>query len=200
MKQKIFSALGLGGLAMLAAHPAAAHIVPGEHASFMTGLIHPLTGADHIAAMVSVGLWASMLGGRATWAVPGAFVATMMAGFGLAVGSVGLPFVEPMIAASVLVMGLMVASAARLSTASGAALVAVFALFHGYAHGTEMGAATPTNFMAGFALGTAVLQVAGLSLGAGLTRLGGGYALSGVTRVLGSGVALLGLGLSLSLV
>src|SRR5690606_9900488 len=83
------------------ASPALAHLDPAEHGSFAAGFTHPLFGADHVVAMVAVGLWAAMLGGRALWAVPAAFVAVMALGFVLSALGVPLPFVEPAILASV---------------------------------------------------------------------------------------------------
>src|SRR6218665_1199043 len=81
--------------------PAFAHLNPEEHGSFMAGVSHPFFGADHILAMVAVGLWAAQIGGRALWAVPAAFVSMMAAGFLLALSGIELPFVEPAILASV---------------------------------------------------------------------------------------------------
>lgn len=163
-----------------AAAPAFAHLNPEEHGSFMAGISHPLFGADHILAMVAVGLWASQIGGRALIAVPAAFVGTMALGFALAVASVNLPFVEPAILASVIGLGLLVASAIRLPVAACAAIVGLFALFHGHAHGGELGSAGALQFGLGFVVSTALLHVAGVGLGITLSRLG-----PLVTRLLG---------------
>jgi urease accessory protein len=151
-------------LAAMAA-PAFAHINPLEHGSFMTGLGHPFSGADHVLAMVAVGLWAAQIGGRAKWIVPASFVSMMAVGFLLAMNGVYLPFVEPGILASVVGLGLLVALAIRVPVPVGAAVVGVFALFHGHAHGGEMGAATPLSFAAGFVIATAILHMIGLALG-----------------------------------
>ena len=97
-------------LSVGAASPAFAHLNPAEHGSFAAGFSHPLFGADHILAMVGVGLWAFLVGGRAVWAIPAAFVVTMMLGFAAALAGIGLPFVEPTIAASVVVLGLLAVS------------------------------------------------------------------------------------------
>lgn len=160
--------------------PAFAHLNPEEHGSLMAGVSHPLFGADHILAMVAVGLWASQIGGRALLAVPAAFVATMALGFALAVGGVGLPFVEPAILASVIGLGLLVAAAVRLPVAASAAVVGLFALFHGHAHGGELGSAGALQFGLGFVLSTALLHAAGVGLGVALSRLR-----PQVTRLLG---------------
>lgn len=152
-------------LSVAAASPAFAHLNPAEHGSFAAGLSHPLFGADHILAMIGVGLWAFVVGGHAIWAIPAAFVVTMMVGFVTALAGIGLPFVEPAIAASVVVLGLLALTALRLPVAVGMAVVGFFALFHGYAHGGELGSATSLPFMAGFALATALLHAAGLGIG-----------------------------------
>jgi urease accessory protein len=166
-------------LAVTAA-PAFAHLDPAEHGSLMAGLSHPLSGADHMLAMIAVGLWAAQIGGRARWAVPTAFVSLMALGFGLALSGAPLPFVEPGILASVLGLGLLVALAVRVPTPKSAAIVGVFALFHGHAHGGELGAATALTFGLGFVLSTALLHAAGVGLG----MLAGGRS-SVVTRALG---------------
>lgn len=181
--------LALAALAATAA-PAFAHLNPEEHGSFMAGFSHPLFGLDHILVMVAVGLWAAQIGGKALWGVPAAFVATMAIGFGLALAGVDLPFVEPAILASVVALGLLVAMAVKLDTAASAAIVAVFALFHGHAHGGELGSAGALEFGAGFVVATALLHVAGIGLGLGIARLSGGGA---AARILGAVTALAGL-------
>ena len=183
--------LAAGALLVTGATPALAHLNPGEHGSFAAGFSHPLFGADHILAMVAVGLWAWQIGGKAVYAVPAAFVATMLAGFGLALAGVGLPFVEPAILASVVALGLLVALAVRLPVMASAAVVAIFALFHGYAHGGETGPATQAAYGAGFAAATILLHVAGVALGYGLGVLASSKG-QAVTRVLGGLTALAG--------
>jgi urease accessory protein len=190
----------MGTLALLlsaSATPAFAHLSPHEHGSFMAGLSHPLFGLDHILAMVAVGLWAAMLGGRAIWIVPAAFVGTMIVGFGLAMAGVGLPFVEPVILASVVVLGLVIAAAVRLPAPAGALLVGAFALFHGHAHGAELGSATAATYLAGFAAATALLHAAGIAIGLGLAsglRFGAVWGRM-IARGLGGATALAGIGL-----
>jgi urease accessory protein len=172
-----------------AASPAFAHLDPVAHGSLGAGFSHPLTGADHLLAMVAVGLWASLIGGRALWAVPAAFVAAMSVGFLAALGGLGLPFVEPVIAASVVVIGLLAMVALQVPAAVGMAVVGFFALFHGYAHGMELGGANGLSFMAGFAAATALLHGAGVALGLGL----GGRAGRIAARIAGGLAALGGL-------
>lgn len=181
------------GLTVASTAPAFAHLNPEEHGSFMAGFSHPLFGMDHILVMIAVGLWAAQIGGRAFWAVPAAFVTMMAIGFGLAVAGVSLPFVEPVILASVVALGLLVAMAVRLDPAISAAIVAVFALFHGHAHGGELGAAGALPFAVGFVIATALLHVAGIALGLGIGRIAGGAAL---TRALGGATALAGVALA----
>jgi urease accessory protein len=166
-----------------------------EHAfSFASGFAHPWTGLDHMLAMVAVGLWAGLNGGRALWVWPAAFVGVMLAGGALGVAGVPVPLVEPGILASVIVLGLLVLAAARLPVALGAALVALFALLHGHAHGAELpsGAAALT-YAAGFALATALLHAIGLGI-AYLGRSNGGKL---VVRGAGAAVAAAGVALAI---
>lgn len=172
--------------------PAFAHLDPAEHGSLMAGFTHPLSGLDHILVMIAVGLWAAQIGGRALWAVPASFVGTMTIGFALALGGISLPFVEPAILASIVALGLLVAMAVRMETAACAAVVGVFAVFHGYAHGGELGAAGALPFGIGFVAATAFLHLAGIGLGLGIGRLSAGGVLS---RILGGITALAGLAL-----
>jgi urease accessory protein len=178
-------------LAILAATPAAAHLPPGEYGSFLAGVTHPLFGLDHVLAMIAVGLWAAQIGGRALWQVPTAFVIAMLAGFGLALTGVPMPFVEPAILASIIVLGLVVAMALRPTALWAVALVAGFALFHGHAHGGELGSAEALQFGAGFALATAALHAMGLVIALVFARaLQAGSGL--VLRLMGGATALAG--------
>ncbi|NVD39480.1 HupE/UreJ family protein [Ensifer sp. HO-A22] len=174
---------------MASAAPAFAHLNPQEHGSFAAGFSHPLFGLDHILVMVAVGLWAAQIGGRALWVVPTAFVAMMAVGFALATAGIDLPFVEPAILASVVALGLLVAMAVRLDAAGSATVVGLFALFHGHAHGGELGSAGALSFAIGFMIATAALHAAGIGLGVMLGRLSGGGTLA---RVLGGITALAG--------
>lgn len=189
----------IGALALIAAlfsTPAFAHLNPAEHGSFAAGFSHPLFGLDHILAMVAVGLWASLLGGRSLWLVPTAFVGTMLLGFATALASVGLPFVEPMIAASVVVIGLMAMVALQVPTPLAMVMVGFFAFFHGYAHGGELGEAGAMSFSIGFAIATALLHAAGVALGLGLAVVAGGGAGRSVARIAGGLTAIAGLWLA----
>lgn len=178
------------------AAPAFAHLDPEEHGSFAAGFSHPIFGLDHILAMVAVGLWAALLGGRSIWMVPTAFVGTMIAGFAVALAGLGLPFVEPVIASSVVVVGLLAMVALQVPTIAGMIMVGVFAFFHGYAHGGELGDAGVWSFAAGFALATAFLQAIGVGTCIGAGRLAGGSTGRLVTRLAGGLTALGGLWLA----
>lgn len=193
----MFRRLPLSAVILLAAAaPAFAHLDPAEHGSFMAGVSHPLFGMDHILVMVAVGLWAVQIARSgapsAQWVIPAAFLATMTAGFAIAVAGVELPFVEPAILASVIALGLLVAMAARPPAALCAGIVAIFALFHGHAHGAELGSAGALRFGVGFVVSTALLHMAGVAAGLGIARVDPrlNRLLGGVTAVLGLSLAL----------
>ncbi|MDY0872439.1 HupE/UreJ family protein [Dongia rigui] len=173
----------------LMATPAFAHT--GFHASgFVAGLSHPFNGLDHVLVMAGIGIWAIQLGGRNLWLVPLAFVATMVLGAGLALMNFPLPEVELGIAGSVVVIGMLVGFGARLPAGTAAALIALMALFHGHAHGTELPAmASVWGYAAGFVLSTAMLHAIGLGLGLAVFRL----ARPAVLRAAGVLTALAGL-------
>jgi urease accessory protein len=174
--------------ALLAAPLAQAH--PGHNLPGLAGgLLHPLTGIDHLLAALAVGFWAAQLGGRARWLVPSAFVGMLGLGavFGHAVGAVS--GTEQAIAASLVVLGLLIALAARLPALAGMALVGAFALFHGMAHGAEMPAtASGLAYGIGFAATTAALLAAGVVLGVFAVRLP-----SSAPRIAGWAVAAAGI-------
>lgn len=156
---------------VLAAFSVALAHSDGSASGFSYGLAHPIGGLDHLLAMVAVGLWAAQLGGRALWAIPLGFVGIMALGSILGVTGVVLPLVEQGIVASVLVLGLLVLAALRLPLGAGLLLVGLFAVFHGYAHGTEMPqAVSGLLYGLGFAISTALLHLAGLGLGVLLQR------------------------------
>ncbi len=190
--------------ALLAASavPAFAHLNPDEHGSFMAGVSHPLFGADHILAMVGVGLWAALLARsedrRALWLVPAAFVGAMCLGFLAALLALPLPFVEPAILASVVVIGLLAAVALNVPTGIAMGLVGFFAFFHGHAHGGELGTATALTYAIGFAISTALLHGAGIGAGIGLGRIFGQGAGQTATRIAGGATALAGIWLVLA--
>ncbi|MCZ8255977.1 MAG: HupE/UreJ family protein [Polaromonas sp.] len=166
-----------------------------SHASaFMGGFLHPLTGVDHLAAMVAVGLWSALAARRAwpdlLWA-PLGFAAMLLAGALLGLQGVQLPAVEPMIAASLLVLGLLVLTRWHVPGIAAAALVGVFAVFHGLAHGHELaGDANAVPVVAGMLLATVLLHISGMAAGWALR-----HANAWVPRLAGAGVAVFGLAL-----
>lgn len=137
-----------------------------DSAGFVSGLLHPLTGLDHLLAMFAVGLWAAQQQGRARFMVPATFVAAMLLSGLLAIQlGIVFPFVEGAIAASVLALGLLVTLAVRLPLLIAVLATALFAINHGYAHGVEIPAlASPAGFATGFVLATVVLHAAGFGL------------------------------------
>lgn len=178
MKRFLLPALLLPGAAF--AHPG----YVGE-STLTSGLLHPVAGFDHILAMVVVGIWAAMVGGRLLWAMPLGFGAGMVVG-GLA-GMLGIPLpgVEPMILASVICLGVAAALSLRPSTTQALGLVGIFGAFHGFAHGAEAPEGDLALYAIGFLLTTFALHLAGIALTMGLRRLGQG----GVPRVLAGMVA-----------
>src|SRR5262249_41216809 len=139
-------------------------------ASFVSGFAHPLHGADHLVAMLAVGIWGALVGARAIRVWPIAFVAAMLVGFESAAAGIAIPFVEPAILSSIVVLGLLVAFAAEAPLWLGAAILGLFAFFHGHVHGTEAAAASLTGYATGLAVATGVLHAAGIVM----CRLAGG--------------------------
>ncbi len=160
------------GLALtLVAAPSLAFAHPGLHAAgFADGFVHPFTGFDHLLAMVAVGYWAASLGGAARWAAPASFLALMCLGAVLGFHAEAPALIEYGIAASVVVLGVLVAFDIRMPVVPAAALVGLFAFCHGFAHGAEApNAASGLQFGVGFVLATVLLQ--GLGFGLGMLRL-----------------------------
>lgn len=150
-------------LLLVAVPPLAAHTTGGAIGGLGSGLGHPFIGVDHLLAMLAVGMWAYQLGGSSMWKVPLAFVLTLLVGVSIGLMGLSLPFIEPVIATSVMVFGLLIAMRSRVAPVLASMLVALFALFHGYAHGIEMPlAATPLTYVAGFSLATIGLHGLGV--------------------------------------
>ena len=158
------SVAAIAGLALVSAAPAVfAHTFGASGAGFSVGFGHPLLGFDHLLAMLAVGVWAAQSGWRPVWSVPLVFMLVMALGALLAFAGIALPAVEAGSAASVLVLGLLIATAVRLPALAGAVIVAVFAVFHGHAHGTEIPqAAAPWLYAGGFLLATGMLHAVGI--------------------------------------
>jgi urease accessory protein len=137
----------------------------------LAGFLHPLSGIDHVTAMVAVGLFAAQLGGRALWAVPLTFVSVMTLGAVAGMTGVALPFVEVGIVTSVVVLGLAVALRIGVSTLVAVSLVGFFAVFHGHAHGAEMAPSrSGLPYAAGFICATALLHALGIALGCAMSK------------------------------
>lgn len=154
-----------GAIALIVCSPlsAWAHTGVGAAQGLGNGFTHPLMGWDHLLAMIAVGLWAGQRGGRALWVLPATFVGVMAIGGFLGVAGLALPGVEGGILASVLVLGALVAAAVRFPLPAAAAVVAIFALFHGHAHGTEMPVtASGIAYGIGFCTATALLHATGV--------------------------------------
>jgi urease accessory protein len=143
-----------------------AHMGTGLAGGFMSGFKHPFSGIDHLLAMVSVGLWGVFLGRPLIYGLPVIFPVMMVVGAILGMFVVPLPPVELGIALSVLVLGGCIALSVRAPVWAASIIVAVFAVFHGYAHGKELpSAADPVSFSTGFVLATGLLHVSGICLG-----------------------------------
>ncbi|CAN1563656.1 HupE Hydrogenase/urease accessory protein [Rhabdaerophilaceae bacterium] len=156
--------------AILAAGPACAHSGHAEGGAFLAGFLHPVSGLDHVLAMLAVGLVAAFAGGMARVALPMSFLGAMLTGFVLSAGKIiALPAYEAMILASVFGLGLALAFALRLPLLPSMAVLGVFGLAHGFAHGVE--GAPNTGYVAGFLLATANLHLAGLAIGVATLRL-----------------------------
>lgn len=184
---KLLMTVGL----MLTATAASAH--PGHgvlhtHNDFLSGLLHPMTGLDHLLAMAAIGFWSIRQSTAMKNGTPLFVVGGMMAGAALAWGGLSLVGVEIGIAMSVLLAGILIATMAKLPTAVGGTLVALFMITHGYAHGTEMTAgASLMSYMAGFVIATLAITFVGRSLGTVMLK-----ADNRITRALGGVVAVIG--------
>jgi urease accessory protein len=201
MKRLLSALLAAPLAAPLATLPAALVLLPqaalahpghGAAVGAEAGFLHPLMGADHVLAMVAVGLLAAVRGGRALWVLPLSFLVLMSAGAALGMAGAALPYAETGIALSIVVFGLAAVVGLRAPVALLAALVGAFAVFHGYAHGTEMPeTASGLSFGLGFLAATALLHAAGIGLGMAAARIGATRA----APALGAGVAAIGLAL-----
>jgi urease accessory protein len=161
------AAAALAVLLALAATPAHAHVQQGQAAGFLTGLRHPVSGLDHVLAMVAVGLWGAQLGAPAVWLLPVTFPMVMAFGGFLGLLGVPLPGVEIGIALSAVLLGLAVATEARPPLWTAAVLVAFFAVFHGHAHGTELPPGqSGLLYSIGFVVATGCLHGLGIGIGA----------------------------------
>ena len=198
MKKNQFWQYLVGAIAITLLIPsvASAHTGVGDPTGFLHGLAHPIGGLDHILAMVAVGLWAAQIGGKALWLVPGAFVLAMTGSSFLGHFGLPLPGVEQGILASDFILGLLLLFSTRLSLAVSIGIASMLAIFHGYAHGSEMPeTASGLTYGIGFMISTAGLHLAGIGMGLGidrfqpkfqslLFRIGGGAPVVGAIYVL----------------
>jgi len=172
-KRKAFGLGAVAAIAIGAAAPAWAHTGVGPASGFAAGVLHPVFGLDHLAVMLAVGIWAGQLGGRARFALPGAFLVLIAAGLALGMALPAVAASEALILLSLAAMGLLIALEARFRVVWAAGLVGLFAFLHGHAHGSEAPlAASGLGYAAGVMLATALPIGAGLALQRGLRRLG----------------------------
>ncbi|EAV40965.1 urease accessory protein UreJ [Stappia aggregata IAM 12614] len=181
---KMFGAFVLTAVAT----PALAH-TGGAAGGLSSGLFHPILGTDHLLAMAAVGVWSAAQPAKQAWRGPVLFIGVLAVGALIGVSGLPLPMVEPGILASVVILGLMIATARVLPAGAGLAAISVFALFHGHAHGTEAVGAL-AGYMAGFMIASAALHAAGFGLGRLAGELKHGHA--------GVGLAISGAGLLLA--
>lgn len=180
----IFTALGV-----LLPSFAYAHVGIGEVGSFMHGLAHPVSGMDHVCAMLAVGLWAAQRGGRFVWAMPLAFVGMMALGGAFPTLGISLLFIEQGVVLSVLLLGILIAAPVRLPLTLASSMVGLFALWHGHAHGAEMPAlSSGVIYALGFMLSTLLLHVIGIAFGLAMQWL----VRERAVRFAGAGIALCG--------
>jgi len=169
-----------------------AHTGVSEAHDAMHGFVHPLGGLDHVLAMVAVGIFATQLGGRAIWLVPTSFILAMITGGALGMTGIHLPLVETLIAVSVIALGAVICLNVALPVAGAMALVAIAAVFHGFAHGAEMPETTSgLAYGAGFVAATALLHLAGIALGFAINAIGASS--SKIVRGAGGAIALAGI-------
>jgi len=170
--------------------PLVAHTQQGQAQGFLTGLRHPVSGLDHVLAMIAVGLWGAQLGAPAVWLLPVTFPMVMAFGGFLGLVGIPLPGVEVGIALSALLLGVMVAREARPPVLAAAALVGFFAIFHGHAHGTELPPGqSGLMYSVGFVVATGCLHGVGIAIGV-VHRWAWGRAL---LRLAGTAVAVAGI-------
>ncbi|GGB79881.1 urease accessory protein [Marinobacterium zhoushanense] len=179
-------ALTLCTLAALSLSPSLAFAHTSTGTGLASGLLHPLMGADHLLAMLAIGVWAALQPGQMRFAIPGALMLALLAGFGAALSGFALPMVEGGIALSVLLLGILITTMVRLPASAALLLTALFALFHGFAHGHEASGSL-TLFAVGFMATSAILHFGGSLAGHHLR------ALPILTRSAGAAIAVSGL-------
>jgi urease accessory protein len=182
------SILAVALLAALWMQSALGHDLQGEAEGFLRGFLHPLSGADHVLAMIAVGLWGAQLGAPAIWVLPVAFPLVMAMGGMLGFLGVPIPGVEYGIAASAIVLGAAVAFEVRPALVFAALVVGCFAIFHGHAHGTELPAGqSALLYSMGFVIATGCLHAVGIGIGTVHRRAWGRQLLRGAGTVVAAG-------------
>jgi urease accessory protein len=177
-------------LAVMVPALAHAHVGAGPIGGFTAGIAHPFTGFDHLMAMLAVGIWGAQMGGRSVWTLPATFPLVMTIGGVLGMAGVPLSHIETGIALSMLVLGGAIVLAWRPPEWVAIAVIAVFAICHGYAHGVELpNAADPAAYATGFVVATGTIHLIGIGIGLSLGKLFHGW----FSRGLGGGVAAAGL-------
>lgn len=175
---------------ILSPETVSAHVNQEELRGFETGLVHPILGADHLLAMLAVGIWGAQVGGRSIWTLPVIFPLIMAVGGFLGVIGIPLPEVEPAIALSSLILGLAILVAWQAPEWIAVALVGTFAVFHGYAHGLALPQTTnPMTYVLGFVVATGLIHLIGIGFGLLFARPLDGW----VARVTGGAIALAGI-------
>jgi urease accessory protein len=181
----------LAGIALLVGpRTALAHTGVSPAHDLLHGFEHPIAGLDHLLAMFAIGLWAAQRGGGAIWFIPLTFVLAMTFGMALGMSGISISLIEPGIAASVLILGLILAAGIRLPLLTSAAIVGLFAILHGHAHGAEIpAAASALTYAAGLLAATIILHLVGISCGLAAQRLNASH----LVRYAGAAIATCGL-------
>lgn len=194
-RKHAFVSLAVVGATLLASTGAWAHPGHGGATGFAHGVMHPFGGIDHVLAMVAVGLLAVTIGGRGIWALPLTFMGVMALGGMLGADGVSLPYAEVGIALSVVCLGATIAAGWRLPLAAALTMVALFGLFHGYAHGAEMPQAlSALTYGLGFLAATGALH--GVGIGIGIAAQAGGARIARrLAAAGGAAIAVAGTGL-----
>jgi urease accessory protein len=170
MSRRVVAGLLVAIAAMVLMQPTFAHEQVAAGGGLVRGFLHPVTGIDHLIAMVAVGIWGAQLGAPAIWVLPITFPIVMAIGGVLGVLRIPLPIPEVVIGLSALILGAAVATRLRLPFAAAAVVVAMFAIFHGHAHGAELpSSANPLAYGVGFVVATGLLHLCGIMIGT-LTR------------------------------
>jgi urease accessory protein len=178
-------------LLLVLSTPALAHTGEGLSGGFIAGFLHPIAGLDHVTAMVAVGILGAFLGRPAIWVLPVVFPLVMAFGGVIGIMGIPVPYIETGIALSSVVLGIFIVLALKMPLWFAAIIVGAFAIFHGYAHGTELpNAANPLAYSVGFVISTGLLHIAGIGIGE-LIRWPAGVI---VARAIGGIIALAGVG------